>query len=521
MKKFVVLSFVALLVLAFGTMAFAQAKVEAPKLDFRASGFIDAQTHWAVNVGQGNPGAGILGAAGTIPAAYRFGGHAYDREIAFWESRARLRFDFIMGKEASGTILFEADSTLWGDRAGGNAGAISERNSYGYWAGDRAALEIKNIFMDFSIPVIPVPTTVRVGLQTLAIRAGQFLLTDGMAIQASFKVDPAMITLIYAKAIEGAVETSDDTDVYGLHVNAKIGKVTVGGYGLYYNMNSYPLNAAQAITNTAGALVFPLARLIAGTQQAEMWWLGAYADGRVGPVDFNFDFIYDQGKAKSRLSPLASDLKFSGWTTRAKVDYPWEKFNFGVVGMYATGADTKKTDAMGTVGATTAYGGSTASKVGSFVVPPGSESGAAFGESVVLYSNWTDRGTSGYGLSINYNAMSRGGQGGTWFGKLYSSYKATPWYKVTLQGLYIGDTTKNGNTFSSAVKSGGTLRDDTDIGWEVDLINEIQIWKSVKWIVAGGYLWAGDALDQRVGATFTNDSPKNPWHITTSLQYNF
>jgi hypothetical protein len=71
------------------------------------------------------------------------------------------------------------------------------------------------------------------------------------------------------------------------------------------------------------------------------------------------------------------------------------------------------------------------------------------------------------------------------------------------------------------VKSGGTLRDDTDIGWEVDLINEIQIWKSVKWIVAGGYLWAGDALDQRIGVTNLNDSPKNPWHITTSLQYNF
>ncbi len=36
MKKFIVLSLVALLVLAFGTMAFAQAKKEEPKLNFLA-----------------------------------------------------------------------------------------------------------------------------------------------------------------------------------------------------------------------------------------------------------------------------------------------------------------------------------------------------------------------------------------------------------------------------------------------------------------------------------------------------
>jgi len=520
MKKFVVLSLIALLVLAFGSMAFAQAKKEEPKLEIKMSGFIDAQTHWSTNVGPGNPAAGIFGPTATIPAAYRFGGNAYDKDIAYWESRARLKMDFIMGKEASGTIFFEADSTYWGDRAGGNAGTISERNTYGYWGGDRAALEIKNIFFDFAMPVIPIPTTVRVGLQTFAIRASQFLLTDGIGITAGFKVDPANISLIYAKAIEGDPKASDDVDVYGIHANAKVGAITVGGYGLYYNMNSYPLNVSQAITSVSGALIFPLTRLIAGTQRAEMWWLGLYADGKVGPVNFNYDFIYDRGKVESRFTPGARDLKFRGWYTRAKVDFPWEKFNFGVVGMYATGADAKKTDAMGTVGATAAYGAPyTATKVGSFVLPPASESGAAFGESVVLYSNWTDRGTSGYGLNINYNAMHRGGAGGTWFGKLYASYKATPWYKVTLQGLYIGDTTKNGNTFGNARKPTGVLRDDKTIGFEADLINEIQIWKSVSLNIAGGYLWAGDALDMWTGTV--NDSPKNPWHISTSLKYTF
>ena len=62
--------------------------------------------------------------------------------------------------------------------------------------------------------------------------------------------------------------------------------------------------------------------------------------------------------------------------------------------------------------------------------------------------------TGGIGIAenTNYNQLSKGAFGGTWFAKLYGSAKLTPWYKVTFQGLYIGDTTKNGNTFGSAVK---------------------------------------------------------------------
>ena len=54
--------------------------------------------------------------------------------------------------------------------------------------------------------------------------------------------------------------------------------------------------------------------------------------------------------------------------------------------------------------------------------------------------------------TANYAALSRGGFGGTWFAKLYASMKLLPWYKLTVQGLYIGDTTKNGDTFGNSVK---------------------------------------------------------------------
>ena len=43
------------------------------------------------------------------------GAESGTRPAAYVESRGRLKFDAIMGKELSGTIFFEMDSRTWGD----------------------------------------------------------------------------------------------------------------------------------------------------------------------------------------------------------------------------------------------------------------------------------------------------------------------------------------------------------------------------------------------------------------------
>lgn len=491
MKKFVVLSFVALLVLAFGTMAFAQAKKEEPKLDFRASGFIDVQSTWGQNITEGNAGAGLYN---TVSSTYRPGGVGYDDKVSWMATRARLKFDAVMGKNLSGTIFFEMDSSRWGEIAGTGA----QRNQMGQWASDRAALEVKNVYIDFAVPGIPIPISVRAGLQPLALRPNMLIYTDGMGITGNIKIDPANIQLIWFKALENKIYASDDVDVYGLHANAKVGPVTVGGYGINYNMNTYPINAD-------GDIHF----------QGNFWWLGVYADGKLGPVNLNFDFIYDRGTAEDRPHPQYRDVKYRGWATRAKVDFPWEKFNFGVVGMYASGSDTHKTSSTGTPdpGVT---------KVGGYVMPPGSEAFAIFTEGIVFYGTGFNQTSSGIGVAGNYGSVSRGTIGGTWMGKLYGSFQATPWYKVTLQGLYIGDTTKHGNTVGTARKADGvTLRDDKTIGWEFDLINEFQIYKNLSYKIGAGILLPGDGLRYWDAATSSNDKPKTPWAVIGNLTYSF
>ena len=114
--------------------------------------------------------------------------------------------------------------------------------------------------------------------------------------------------------------------------------------------------------------------------------------------------------------------------------------------------------------------------------------------------------------------LSRGAIGGTWTVQGKAGFKVAPWYKISLAGAYIGDTTKNGNTLGNARNNSGTgLRDDDEIGWEAALMNEIQIYKNLKWDVMFGYMWAGKGYDQ-YGAG-DNVSPKDPYLAGTRLNF--
>jgi hypothetical protein len=527
MKKLTVLFLAGILISAFGTSGFAQ----APKLEFKASGFIDAQTFWTQNVPQRNTSAGLYQTYATN-SNFGFTGAPYfvptkglDRTASYWDARAHLKFDAIMGPNLSGTIFFEIDAKRWGNAGGAGfltgPGNGREEGQYGMWNTDRTSVEVKNIYIDFGLPYfgIPVPITMRVGAQPIGVRPAMLVYSDGMGVTAGIKIDPVLISPIYAKPVEGVDFEADDADVYGLHANAKIGTFTVGGYGLRYQMNTYPFLVSAPVAGLPAALT----PYVPGTNKAAMWWWGAYADGKAGPVNLNFDFVYDYGSVEQGNGfSGARHVSYQGWATRAKIDYPWEKFNFGVIGMYATGGDADASSRTGLPGTATALG-QQSRRFSGYVVPPGSEQDTGNNESIVVYG--TDAGaTGGIGIAknANYAQINRGGFGGTWFAKLYGSVKATPWYKITFQGLYIGDTTKHGNTLGNAIRPGSTvLRDDKDVGLELDLINEFQIYSNLKFTVGGGYLWAGDALDFRRGTSLTNFSPKNPWAIRTRLQYTF
>jgi len=528
MKKFIVLCSAGLLILAFSAAGYAQ---EA-KLEFRASGTIDAQTHWSMNVPPLNPnGPPIYGPSGgadystfrTIPGG-AYPDRALNHNVTYWDSRMSLRFEAAMGKELSAVLQFEIDGYRWGNsQAAVRPG--SEAHQIGAWSADRVGIEVKYMYFDVGLPYIgiPLPMNVRLGAQPMAIRPAIFAATDGMGVSGGIKIDPVNINPFYFKPAEGLDWVNDDVDIWGLQVNAKLGTLTIGGYGAWYDMNQY-LMPSQAFSATS-----PPAGYAPGTSAANLFWFGVYTDGKVGPVDLNFDAAYDFGQVTPRSGRNYSEVKYSGWVSRLKVDFPFEKFNFGTTLMYASGSDANKTSSTGLPGTTTADG-TQSTRVSGYMVPVGSESGAANNESAVFYGMEPGAsGGQGWAANHNYTQASKGAFGGTYFAKLYGSYKITPWYKITLQGLYIGDTANNGNTYGNARRyvgatgaAAGYLRDDSFIGVEADLLNEIQIYKNLVFRVFGGYLWAGNALDLYSGNTTTgNYAMKNPWAIRTRLLYTF
>jgi len=550
MKKFIVLSLFGLMIIAISGMAHAQ------KLDFQVSGYISTNSFLTRNTPNAVPfggGDNFGGIANSIfdpfprpyrpptPGAATTQSGAWDRTASYMQQRAFLNLDMIMSKELSGRVSLEIDSLQWGGFAGasGNTGdaRITDRNNAGFWTGDRASVEVKNAYLTAGLPYIgiPAPMTVNVGVIPIGVRPWVFQYTDGAGISGAIKADPITIAPFWGKAVEGKNFSADDADEYGLHVSAKVGTFTVGGYGVNFNMNTYPLGRATttAIINTS-----------LNSFTADFWWWGAYADGKLGPMNLQWDFVYDKGTVKTKDNNFAratfpsgasSDVKYSGWVTRAKVNYPWEAFNFGASGMYATGADLRKTSGSGLPGTDVSAfapgSGIRTSKVSSYVVPPGAENPGG-NDDLIVFGHFITAEASplnfGDGPGLYPFQVNRGSYGGTWLAKLFAGYKATPWYKISLEGLYIGDTAKHGNTFGDAVKSGTSIRrDDNTIGWELNLINEINIYKNLRWDIGLGYLWAGAALDQAVrnaantALLGTNKSPDNPWGLFTKLRYTF
>jgi hypothetical protein len=485
MKKFIVISLCGLLIMAFSSIVCAQEKLEV-----KASGFIDTVTEYWRNVSGGSTSAGIYN---NMNADIRPGGSAFNKEAAYVETRSRVKVDMAYGKEVSGTLYFEMDGT-WGNADG-------TRNSFAYWSADRAAVEVKNVYIDYAPAFIPIPTTMRLGVQGLGIRPNLLVSTDGPGITLGFKVDPVTISPFWFKAAEGVNWVSDDTDVYGIQASAKIQTFTWGGYFMYYDMRGYPFPSGTPGT----------------TYTAKIWWAGLYGDGKLGPLNLNLDFIYDNGKVKDVYDPTIESVKYSGYVGRLKLAFPWEKFEFGGQFLYASGADKEKTSSSGLPGTATSTGANS-SKVKSWVGPPGSESAPIYGESLVFYSCWINRGNTGINNTDNYGALHNGGMGGTWNAKLYGSVMPVEGVKITLQGLYIGDTTKHGDTVGTS-QEGGSLKDESTIGWEGDVIGEFQLTKQVKYTIGAGMLAPGKALSLWDGAA--NAKPKAPWIITSMFVYNF
>jgi hypothetical protein len=511
MKKFIILSLFGLLIMGFSTTVSAQ-------VDFKGSAFMAAGFIFERNIFVGIGDVATF--TGTRPVDFPGEAADWNRPKAYWESYSTLRFDASVEKAVTGVMLFEMIDYRAGQWFGGY-GYSAPTFDNGLWNGKLAQIRVLNLYFDFALPYmgIPVPMNVRIGKQQYGVRPFFFLNNNGVGVTGSIKADPVNIALMYGKMAEPKDATSNDSNMYGADISAKLGNISAGTFLFDFRMKDYPLNNNQGVQPDS-TLTFAYG--VSPNFKADMWYWGLYADGKAGPLNFNFDFVLDNGRVKPYVNTVGDvpSVKYSGWVAQLKFNYPIQKFTLGGLGLYSTGPDMRKTGVFGYPGEPAANGGALTTKVGTFVSPPGSEAFVLWAESMFLGGDFGTliSGPLMMGTAPFYQSdMTRSAFGGTWIAKLFGSYQATPWYKVTLQGLYIGDTAKHGNTMGDAVDASGNLRDDKTIGWEFGLINNIMIYKNLHLTVEGGYLLAGKALDQNIWGTNRNGDLKDPYVVSTCL----
>lgn len=367
----------------------------------------------------------------------------------------------------------------------------TEAKAVGGWDANTATAAFKAANVNFKIPGIKSPTWVRVGLNDWLIRPNVFLnVTTGPGIQVSQICDMGGNKL----TVSGGWGKIREYDEKKVSVNLFYGLLDYKVKGNTFGLYALTTTGEDDTKNVSG----------------NIWWLGLYSDGKIGPLGYNFDLIFDTGKEDAKVG---TDYKYSGWFARAVVTYPYEKFTFGLGGLYVSGDNYEKY----------AKG-----KVRGFVLPYKSGPMGPAADSLIVISGWEvgpgPAGDVGYTtntlakLDIGNKLLASEGWPGIWGLRLFAYYKVSPSLTLAGQICYWGDTSKKGDSLERLKLPKGVIdKDEDSIGWEVNVGAKIDIYKNLTLRTVFGYLFAGEALDCKE----SGKKMKDPFAWVTTLVFTY
>jgi hypothetical protein len=202
---------VLMIALAILAMAAPMAYAQAPAPKVTINGLIDNVTSYSQNI-------------------HNYNGGLFNRGDEMWYSRIRGRFDFIgeVGK-AKGVLGIELDH-VWG-QAGSNdstivsAGAAATTavqtgfgtdGSFDLNTDSRGIIEIKWLYVEFPVPLIPVPTTARLGAQPFGslgtYKLGTYATGDFPGVSVTSQITPNVkIVATYVQVEENLTGPTTET----------------------------------------------------------------------------------------------------------------------------------------------------------------------------------------------------------------------------------------------------------------------------------------------------------------------
>ncbi len=481
MKKYLAIFGAAVLVMVMAAPAMAQ---------FSSWGHMEIQTIYERTP---NFNTATVWANGSRPAS-QVEGDVLWRHIA---ERYRFYLQYGDPKTVRAVIGFEADSTEWGEPR--TSGTVTGGRMGAYTA-DTVQLEIKNAYLDFMIPNTPVQITA--GIQDWAYGGRLLINNDGAGVKIRTNFAPHALTLGWLRLNTQDRNTYTNNDAYIVDWKMVQKAFDVNVYGGYIN-DLY--NGRQATFTTPwDAAAIPIARQF----DTKGYYLGASGGFRPGNWTFFIHGLYAGGKREFRETaglPTVSDTDINAWAAEALARYQIGPGMAGLVeGFYATGQDADDQD-----------------KQKFFPVAQSSEGRSIFGNDRTVFF-WMNAAQIGYyhNQQIDFSGM--------WYGRAAFEFSPTPWLRMILNYLYIGDTSKgNPGTFLSkisntnltkVVNSPKGARQDKDedfVGQEINLITTFNIYKNFVYNVGIYYFLPGDVFD-----TATKDADAS-YGVNTKLVYAF
>jgi hypothetical protein len=447
----------------------------------------------------------------------------WNRTWAWVRMGANLNITAKTSDDLYGVLNFNMVSNRWGEPDqigwGFNPFGTSQVNSMGSWykkeTGGALSVLIKDAFIDFRVPP-KLPVRMRVGVQPIILRPKVFMFYDGPGISMPITIAPInlVITPAWYKKWEGFDWRGDDSDVIAVDANVPIGPIRIGSFFWWENHNTW---------GTLG--VHPLNVSPDSLGSADFWWVGAYSDGKIGPIGYELDFVYEDGQV-DYYSPATPDFDVSAWVIRGQVTADIvPRLTFGIGGFYATGEDYGDPDGERYTQPNTNenwYGGMVFPNVlGANGCPP-------LQDFLMLHGNFMGI-VPCFGPSASF-LMGPSPMGGVWYVRGFAQYMVTDWLRVAANFGYIGDTADQGNTLTSStgMYNGVPHPDSDEIGWELDVGASVNIYKNLVAGLAFGYLWAGNGLDEPfavpsppAAAPFGPYDSENAWIVQLGLAYFF
>jgi len=487
MKKYLVIFGAALLVMALAAPAMAQ---------FSSWGHMEIQTIWEQKPNfntQNSTNGGWINNTSTVAGA----GNGKDINWRHVAERFRYYLQYGDPKTVRAVIGFEADSKDWGEGPA-TATQLNGGGRMGAYPADQVQVEIKHAYLDFMIPNTPVQVTA--GVQDWAYGGRLLINNDGAGIKVRANFAPHTLTAGWLRFSDTHRYDYLVTDGYFLDWKMVQKTFDVNVYGAFINDRAEGQSGAT-YTDIWSAQSYTVANPF--VQQT--YYVGASAGFRPGNWTFFLHGLYAYGE---RDYENVKDTDIRAYALEALVKYQIGPGMAALVeGFYASGQDADE-----------------ANEQAFFPVARSSEARSIFGNDRTVFF-WMNAAQIGYyhNNQIDFSGM--------WYGRAAFEYSPTPWMRMILNYLYIGDTSEGSPgtfrpKFASAtaplvnkpVNSPRGARQDKDedfVGHEINLITTFTIYKNFVYNVGLYYFIAGDVFDSP-----TTDA-KPSYGANTKLVYAF